>query len=59
MKSPITRPRPGASGALALLFALLFFAAAPADARGDKDWKPIDPAEIALKEPTVEKDADA
>ena len=26
---------------------------------GDKDWMPLDPAHIALKEPTVEKDADA
>lgn len=28
-------------------------------AGSDKDWKPIDPATLALKEPTVEKDADA
>src|ERR1044071_6039418 len=59
MKSPAPFLRPGASGALALLLALLFFAAAPAHARGDKDWKPVDPAEIALKQPLVEKDADA
>ena len=59
MKSPITRQRPGASGALALLFALLLTTSAPAYARGDKDWKPVDPAEIALTAPVVEKDADA
>jgi hypothetical protein len=59
MKSPNPLLRPGASGALALLFALLFAASAPALARGDKDWKPVDPAEIALAAPTVEKDADA
>src|SRR6476619_6342001 len=26
---------------------------------GDNDWRPIDPAELALKTSTVEKDADA
>jgi hypothetical protein len=26
---------------------------------GDNDWKPINPSELALKEPKVEKDADA
>jgi hypothetical protein len=31
----------------------------PALAAGDKDWKPIDPAQLSLKEPAVEKDADA
>lgn len=36
----------------------LIFIAAPALA-GDNDWKPIDPAELALKAPVVEKDADA
>ena len=58
---PLSRPlRPGALGALVSLFALaLFFAAAPAFARSDNDWKPVDPAELALKAPVVEKDADA
>ncbi|HEY0004777.1 MAG TPA: DUF3857 domain-containing protein [Pyrinomonadaceae bacterium] len=28
-------------------------------APGDNDWKPVDPAELALKASTVEKDADA
>ena len=40
---------------------LCFLAAAslPALAAGDKDWKPVDPTELTLKEPKVEKDADA
>ncbi|MET0623527.1 MAG: DUF3857 domain-containing protein [Pyrinomonadaceae bacterium] len=61
MKSHFTRLRPGALGALVCLGALAYLAALPsaASARGDKDWKPIDPAELALAAPTVEKDADA
>ena len=58
MKPHFPQLRPGASGALACL-ALTLLASAPAFARGDKDWRPIDPAEVALKEPVVEKDADA
>jgi len=42
-----------------LLVVCLFAAfAVPALAYGD-DWKPIDPAQLALKAPTVEKEADA
>ena len=37
---------------------LLLVAALPALAAGD-DWRPIDPSELALKTPVVEKDADA
>ncbi len=61
MKSPLPLPRPGASGALALLLALVFTALTPrpAFARGDKDWKPLDPSEIGAAAPVVEKDADA
>ena len=61
MKSPSHRLHPRASGALAYLFALalLTAAATTADARGDKDWKPLDPADLAAAAPTVEKDADA
>jgi hypothetical protein len=61
MKSPNPHLRPGASGALALLFALLCFAAAPpsAFARGDKDWKPLNPSDLGPSAPAVEKDADA
>jgi hypothetical protein len=61
MKSHFTHLRPGAFGALVCLAALAYLAALPpaASARGDKDWKPIDPAELALAAPTVEKDADA
>ena len=45
-------------------FALLFLAvvcltAAAVPARAGDDWKPVDPAHLALKAPVVEKDADA
>ena len=61
MKSPIPHLRFGRAGALVFLLTLFFAASAPltVSARGDKDWKPVDPAEIALAAPTVEKDADA
>ena len=46
--------------ALCLLIAFAFTAASPALAGGgDKDWKPVDPAQLALTAPVVEKDADA
>ncbi|MCI0486575.1 MAG: DUF3857 domain-containing protein [Blastocatellia bacterium] len=46
--------------AVIILMALVcsIIASAPAYAAGD-DWRPIDPANLALKEPTVEPDADA
>ncbi|HEV2799725.1 MAG TPA: DUF3857 domain-containing protein [Pyrinomonadaceae bacterium] len=53
------RPRLLASVCFSLA---LFFAAvspAPVNAFGDQDWKPVDPAHLALKAPVVEKDADA
>jgi hypothetical protein len=60
MKSPFTLLRSAAFGALVCLIALAYLAAPPASAaRGDKDWKPVDPAEIKLSAPVVEKDADA
>ncbi len=37
---------------------LIFMSASPAFA-GNDDWKPITPADLALKSPIVEKDADA
>jgi Domain of Unknown Function with PDB structure (DUF3857)/Transglutaminase-like superfamily len=44
---------------IALVVCLLALAAPmPVVAAGD-DWKPVDPGELALKSPTVEKDADA
>ena len=43
---------------VALSVCLLAFAA-PALASGDKEWKPVDPAQLALTAPVVEKDADA
>ncbi|HEX8069921.1 MAG TPA: DUF3857 domain-containing protein [Pyrinomonadaceae bacterium] len=44
-----------------LLVACLLSGLAPAPARAsdDKDWRPVDPAELALKAPVVERDADA
>jgi hypothetical protein len=44
--------------ALCLLFNLLGFAAF-STAPGDEPWLPVDPAHLALKTPTVERDADA
>ncbi|MDT5268164.1 MAG: hypothetical protein QOH49_350 [Acidobacteriota bacterium] len=59
MKSPNPHLRPGASGALVSLFVLLCFASQPVFARGDKDWKPLDPSDLSAAAPAVEKDADA
>src|SRR3954463_11508837 len=42
---------------LCLLFAAC--ASARALASSDNDWKPVDPAQLAMKTPLVEKDADA
>ena len=39
-----------------VLFGLIALAASSAMAQ---DWKPVDPADLALKAPVVEKDADA
>jgi len=52
MKFP---PRFFSPGALLCLFMV---ATVPAMALGD-DWRPVNPAELALKAPVVEKDADA
>lgn len=41
---------------LVTLFAFLLWLTAPGAAQ---DWKPIDPAHVALKAPTIDKDADA
>lgn len=59
MKSPNSRLRPGASGALLIVLALLCAAPPLASARGDKDWKPLDPSDLSTAAPIVEKDADA
>jgi hypothetical protein len=56
MKSPSPLLRLGAFLALVCLMLALTSAAY---ARGDKDWKPVDPADIALTAPTVDKEADA
>lgn len=49
------------SRAVGWLVLCLFFclAAVPAMAVGGDDWRPVDPSELALKTPVVEKDADA
>ena len=45
---------------LTRLFAVTFFLlAASSHAFAGEDWKPIDPAHLAMKAPAVEKDADA
>jgi hypothetical protein len=60
MKYHLPPLRSGAFLTLVCIAALAFAAASPASsARGEKDWKPVDPADIALTAPTVEKDADA
>jgi hypothetical protein len=41
------------------LFLLSLFALAVSPALASSDWKPVDPAELAMKTPVVEKDADA
>jgi transglutaminase-like putative cysteine protease len=53
MKFPRTHAR-----AFAVLAVCLFAPAALARS-GDKDWKPVDPAQLAMTAPVVEKDADA
>ncbi|MCA1615542.1 MAG: DUF3857 domain-containing protein [Acidobacteria bacterium] len=52
----MSQSRPSLRVSLCLLVAL---ALAPAAFAGDGDWKPIDPAHLAMKAPAVEKDADA
>jgi hypothetical protein len=63
MKPLRTHARPRAfRAAFCLLFALVsVYALAPARAAagGEKDWKPLDPAYLAMKSPAVDKEADA
>jgi transglutaminase-like putative cysteine protease len=57
MKFPRTHAR---AFALVALSVCLLACAAPALASGgDKDWRPVDPAQLAATTPVVEKDADA
>jgi hypothetical protein len=44
---------------LSLLAGFLLFIVARSTRAAFDDWKPVDPSEVALKNPTVEKDADA
>ena len=50
--------RPSFLPLLVLFVCVVGFASVPATAAAE-DWKPIDPAELALKTPMVEKEADA
>lgn len=65
MIPPTTHTRARASrAALFLLFALVSaYAIAPSRAAvaagGEKDWKPVDPAHLAMTAPSVDKEADA
>lgn len=42
-----------------VFFPLACFLLAAVPARAGDDWRPIDPGHLAMKEPVVEKDADA
>ncbi|HWS56151.1 MAG TPA: DUF3857 domain-containing protein [Pyrinomonadaceae bacterium] len=55
------KPQPKFPRARLRLAALCLLALMPATALafGDKDWQPVDPAHLAMKEPVVERDADA
>ena len=60
MKSPLTSARAGAFAAfVCLLLLALASAATLARSGGDKDWKPVDPEQLKMTAPVVEKDADA
>ena len=61
MMPPLTHARPRALWPALCLLALVsaFAPARAALSDKEKDWKPIDPAHLALAAPTVEKDADA
>jgi len=55
-KHPRALTSPGLS---VLLLVLLSVAAIPVFGFGDQEWKPLDPSQLGLKTPVVEKDADA
>jgi hypothetical protein len=59
MKSPRPHARTGALLALAVCLLALAFVTAASAGGGDKDWKPVDPAQLAMTAPVVERDADA
>src|SRR5688572_30330328 len=52
------RPRCGRSWT-GLFCVALALAARPLPGQTSRDWKPVNPAEMALKQPVVDKDADA
>jgi hypothetical protein len=59
MKSPRTHARPRAFRFVFCLLAVVFATAPAYAAGGDKDWKPIEPSQLSMTAPAVEKDADA
>ncbi len=50
---------PRSSGLLRLAFILAVACLWPATAKAQAEWRPVSPEELALKQPSVEKDADA
>jgi hypothetical protein len=59
MNPPRTHACPRALRPVLCLLALVFAFAPAHAAGGDKDWKPIEPSQLAMTAPAVEKDADA
>lgn len=60
MKPQSTPARPRAFlAALCLLAAAALYAAPALAAGSDKDWKPVEPSQLSLSAPVVEKNADA
>ncbi|HZT60953.1 MAG TPA: DUF3857 and transglutaminase domain-containing protein [Pyrinomonadaceae bacterium] len=59
MKSPLTSARTAASAAFACLLLIALTSVASLARGGDKDWKPVDPEQLKMTTPVVEKDADA
>src|SRR2546421_3811356 len=59
MKFPRPHARAFAVLPLAVCLLPLAFASTAAARGGDKDWKPVDPAQLSMTAPAVEKDADA
>ena len=52
-------PHPLSRSLVLATLCLLIASFATSALAGDDKWKPIDPSDLALKEPKVEKDADA
>ena len=59
MKSPRTHARPSVFWPVLCLLAVASAFTPARAAGGDKDWKPVDPSQLSLAAPVVEKNADA